>query len=142
MNLNQPRPSPFPEDVRACFLVDADAAQGGCTTNPTRIDKPFWKYMIAGGSKPARYARAKLGLRPSERGAVFCFHRFGRTVTELPDGRIVLIGGEHEDFYDNDFFIYNDVVVIHGHSDGREKAMERLGWTRSLPNFPISRRRR
>src|SRR5262249_23538357 len=27
------------------------------------------------------------------------------------DGREVLIAGEHEDFYDPDFFIYNDVVV-------------------------------
>jgi len=29
----------------------------------------------------------------------------------LPDGREVLIAGEHEDYYDPDFFIYNDVVV-------------------------------
>jgi hypothetical protein len=41
-----------------------------------------------------------------------CFSRFGGTVTKLPDGRFVHIGGEHEDFYDPDFCIYNDVVVI------------------------------
>jgi hypothetical protein len=29
----------------------------------------------------------------------------------LPDGRQILIAGEHEDYYDPDFFIYNDVVV-------------------------------
>jgi hypothetical protein len=29
----------------------------------------------------------------------------------LADGREVLIAGEHEDYYDPDFFIYNDVVV-------------------------------
>jgi len=35
----------------------------------------------------------------------------GATHTELPDGRIVSVGGEHEDYYDPDFCIYNDVVV-------------------------------
>ncbi len=32
-------------------------------------------------------------------------------MTDLPDGRRVWIGGEHEDFYDPDFYIYNDVIV-------------------------------
>jgi hypothetical protein len=31
----------------------------------------------------------------------------------LPDGRTLLIAGEHEDSYDPDFFIYNDVIVRH-----------------------------
>jgi hypothetical protein len=43
---------------------------------------------------------------------MWCFDRFGGSRTTLPDGRIVHIGGEHEDYYDPDFFIYNDVVVI------------------------------
>ena len=49
-------------------------------------------------------------------GPGWCFARYGQSKTRLPDGRIVLIGGEHEDYYDPDFFIYNDVVV--GHPDG------------------------
>ena len=40
-----------------------------------------------------------------------CFSRFGMSFTELPDGRFIQIGGEHEDFYDPDFCIYNDVIV-------------------------------
>jgi hypothetical protein len=32
-------------------------------------------------------------------------------LTLLPDGRAVQVGGEHEDFYDPDFCIYNDVFV-------------------------------
>ena len=32
----------------------------------------------------------------------------------LPDGRYVQIGGEHEDHYDPDFYIYNDLVVHDG----------------------------
>jgi len=45
-------------------------------------------------------------------GPCWCFDRFGRSETILPDGRIVYIGGEHEDFYDPDFYIYNDVVIV------------------------------
>jgi hypothetical protein len=32
----------------------------------------------------------------------------------LPEGRIVEIGGEHEDWYDPDFSIHNDVIVHDG----------------------------
>ena len=38
-------------------------------------------------------------------------------MTTARDGRILLIAGEHEDYYDPDFYIYNDVVVRH--PDGR-----------------------
>jgi hypothetical protein len=34
------------------------------------------------------------------------------TRTRLPDGRIVCVAGEHEDYYDPDFCIYNDVIVL------------------------------
>ena len=43
--------------------------------------------------------------------ATWSFMRFGISFTELPDGKFVQIGGEHEDHYDPDFCIYNDVVV-------------------------------
>ncbi len=47
----------------------------------------------------------------------WCFHRFGQSITRMPDGRRILIAGEHEDGYDFDFWIYNDVTVLH--PDGR-----------------------
>ncbi|KAL1592768.1 hypothetical protein SLS60_011184 [Paraconiothyrium brasiliense] len=57
-------------------------------------------------------------------GPIWCNLRFGQTTTELPDGTVVKIAGEHEDFYDPDFQIYNDVIVYPpgasqavGHSD-------------------------
>ncbi len=31
--------------------------------------------------------------------------RFGQSITELPDGRKVLVAGEHEDHYDADVFV-------------------------------------
>jgi hypothetical protein len=45
-------------------------------------------------------------------GPVWCFRRFGPTRTQLPDGTVLCVGGEHEDFYDPDFCIYNDLVVV------------------------------
>jgi len=43
---------------------------------------------------------------------MWTFDRFGKSETDLPDGRVVHIGGEHEDYYDPDFYIYNDITVI------------------------------
>ena len=40
----------------------------------------------------------------------------GQAMVLLPDGREMYIAGEHEDFYDPDFFIYNDVVIVDGES--------------------------
>jgi len=48
---------------------------------------------------------------------VWCYERFGSALTPLPDGRFVQIGGEHEDYYDPDFCIYNDVVIHDGKGD-------------------------
>ncbi len=62
-----------------------------------------------------RYAAATgFGESLDGRPAIWCFDRFGQTLTRLPDGRFIEIGGEHEDFYDPDFCIYNDVVLHHG----------------------------
>lgn len=47
-----------------------------------------------------------------EEGPIWTFDRMGQTRSRLPDGRLICIAGEHEDFYDPDFFIYNDVVVF------------------------------
>jgi hypothetical protein len=45
-------------------------------------------------------------------GPIWTFDRMGATRNELPDGRVICIGGEHEDYYDPDFYIYNDVIVL------------------------------
>jgi len=81
--------------------------------NPERMNNPVWEWLVR--SKISAYMAAdKLG-EPSAlvAGPGWCFQRFGQSVTELPDGRTVLIAGEHEDGYDPDFYIYNDVVVLH-----------------------------
>lgn len=93
-------------------------------SNPDSTSNRFWEWMIR-ERRPAYWARQKLALggascprghadqslaRDDPEGPVWCFTRFGRTITQLPF-ETVYIGGEHEDFYDPDFCIYNDVVV-------------------------------
>lgn len=89
-------------------------------TNPEVMDIEFWKAMIRCGH-PAYYAQAQFPDSEDLEQPVWCYYRFGRTITELPDGKIVEIGGEHEDYYDPDFCIYNDVVVYPG--DGTFKIL-------------------
>ncbi len=82
------------------------------TENPTRLDNPLWASLVHDRinayqvNKRFGYERLR-GAR-----ATWCFDRFGQTTTELADGRTIYIGGEHEDYYDPDFYIYNDVVVV------------------------------
>ena len=80
--------------------------------NPSRMNFAFWQHMVRTG-EAAHDAAATFGAddEPYE-GPVWCFQRFGVTRTRLADGRVVCIGGEHEDHYDPDFCIYNDVVIV------------------------------
>jgi hypothetical protein len=67
---------------------------------------------VASMNEAEKEALAATLPRYSYGGAVWCFQRFGMSSTSLPDGRTIYIAGEHEDFYDPDFYIYNDVIVI------------------------------
>jgi hypothetical protein len=83
--------------------------------NPTPMNLGFWQAMVRSGQTAYR-ARVTFEGEDYDFGdqPVWCYHRFGMSFTELPDGRIIEIGGEHEDSYDPDFCIYNDVFVHHG----------------------------
>ncbi|MCC6954237.1 MAG: hypothetical protein IT290_08980 [Deltaproteobacteria bacterium] len=59
-----------------------------------------------------KYEGDGAGRLHPRRDPVWCAERFGQSVTFLPDGRMVLVGGEHEDSSDLDFCIYNDVWVF------------------------------
>ncbi|QDT97715.1 ankyrin repeat domain-containing protein [Gimesia aquarii] len=83
------------------------------TQNPERMENPFWNDMIRIGCNAYR-ARGHFNDSDSFDGTVWCYDRFGSSLTPLKDGRFVQIGGEHEDYYDPDFYIYNDVVVHDG----------------------------
>lgn len=76
--------------------------------NPEEAFEPFWMDMIRSGVS-AYQAKEKYA---DDSAPVWCAQRFGQSLTPLADGRVVLIGGEHEDAYMPDFFIYNDVFVF------------------------------
>ena len=116
-------------------------------TNPERADIPLWLELMREFRPQFRIVRALFGtdrpegvepdplpetiLRargrfrrsPSRPYPAFhpgwTFFRYGRSVTELPDGRLVLIAGEHEDWYDTEFYIYADVTVVTPDGEGQ-----------------------
>jgi len=124
------------------YAVDKNANTRGLT-NPTIVEKLFWKYMVYTNisaweamttfGEPQTPLTNHIGReaqdlptardRPEEQNhlettnphintnslpqPIWCFKRVGNTRTRLPDGRIICVGGEHEDFYDPDFCIYN-----------------------------------
>jgi hypothetical protein len=80
--------------------------------NPTRMDNPLWASLVHDRinaylvNKRYGYERVPGG------GPTWCFDRSGQSTTVLADGRTIYIAGEHEDYYDPDFYIYNDVVIV------------------------------
>lgn len=85
-------------------------------SNPERMDLEFWVEMVRSGES-AWTARQRIDPKGAlgsydYTSPAWCFHRMGGTRTRLPDGSVVCVAGEHEDHYDPDFFIYNDVVVF------------------------------
>lgn len=84
--------------------------------NPDRMREPAWEWMVREGHNPY-LAREAIGLvweGGSSTHPEWCFTRLGMPSLELSDGRSLFIAGEHEDWYDPDFCIYNDVIVRHG----------------------------
>lgn len=90
--------------------------------NPEPMNIGYWEFMVRRGGDPYS-VRRELGLPPHYgscsaegcgpgEGPDWCFDRFGMTRTPMPDGRVICVAGEHEDFYDPDFCIYNDVIVL------------------------------
>ena len=103
-------------------------------THPERVENELWEKAIQenwNGYQLGQHLQIKgaagrfcqdfshSSYRDSDPGPFWSWERFGRTSTSLSDGRVIHIAGEHEDSYDPDFCIYNDVVVEH--PDGRRE---------------------
>ena len=97
------------------FLAQRSPRRG--TANPERMAMPVWEWLVRTRLSAYEANQQFDGPDVHEAGPGWSFDRFGCSRTELPDGRIVRIAGEHEDGYDPDFYIYSDVVVCH--PDGR-----------------------
>lgn len=82
------------------------------------MTNPVWCWLFRGRVDPYhanerfKSLAAKFFTKadyPSEPRWAGC--RMGQSRTRLSDGRTFWIAGEHEDYYDPDFYIYNDVIV-------------------------------
>ncbi|MEZ5966152.1 MAG: hypothetical protein R3F56_20110 [Planctomycetota bacterium] len=97
------------EITREQFLAERSPRRGA--GNPQRMCVPVWEWLVRAEISAWEANQKFQGPDPSDAGPGWCFDRHGCSRTELPDGRVVHIAGEHEDHYDPDFYIYNDVVV-------------------------------
>ncbi|WP_374339456.1 hypothetical protein [Leeia sp.] len=102
----EPKPELSPEE----FLAWRGVRRG--IQHPTRFDHPLWHWLVRTHWNAFQANEQYFGPSPFDAGPMWCFDRFGQSETTLPDGRVVYIGGEHEDHYDPDFYIYNDVTII------------------------------
>ena len=93
------------------FKLWRDARRG--RVHPESQNNPYWAWLLQ--SETSAWAANQYFDGPSSFGGqpIWSADRFGQSITQLADGRKILIAGEHEDYYDPDFFIYNDVAVVH-----------------------------
>ncbi len=87
-------------------------------SNPENQTNDVWKWIFQnrlGAYKARKILTGKSETQP--KNPTWSMDRFGQSCTVLPDGRKVYIAGEHEDFYDPDFCVYNDVIVEHSDGD-------------------------
>ena len=101
--------------TRPAEISDADfardrAARRG-SANPERFVVPLWEWLVREGASAYEANQVFAGPSTCEQEPGWSFQRFGCSETALPDGRVLHVAGEHEDHYDPDFFIYNDVIV-------------------------------
>jgi ankyrin repeat protein len=100
------------DGVAAADFIAARTRRFGAH-NAQPMNEPFWLGMVRAGVTGYQANERFNGPSSFDNPPVWCAQRFGQSITLLPDGRIVQIAGEHEDSYDPDFCIYNDVFV-HG----------------------------
>lgn len=83
--------------------------------NPELSTNPFWMEQVRTGNSAYRAFANLFGESKEPAGdPIWSFDRYGTSLTALPEGHWLEIAGEHEDWYDRDFCIYNDVVVHDG----------------------------
>ncbi len=109
---------PGPEVTPKLFRKWQKARRG--STVAEDLTNPVWLWLFRGRVDPYHVnERFKtrlgkmLGSVDYPGNARWAGCRMGQSRTELADGRVFWIAGEHEDYYDPDFFIYNDVIVAH-----------------------------
>lgn len=83
--------------------------------NPEKCTNAFWLDMIRTGA--SAWTARESYHDDSSNCPIWSYQRYGRSTNLLKNGVIIEIAGEHEDHYDPDFCIYNDVTVFHPNGD-------------------------
>jgi ankyrin repeat protein len=83
-------------------------------SNPELCNRSFY-YQMTKSQATAWQARNHFGDEKKFKDTpVWCNDRVGKSITDLGNGAYIEIGGEHEDHYDPEFCIYNEVFFHHG----------------------------
>lgn len=106
MQLKQQIPADVHRDFDHFSSVDAFIH---AERNPTKLTNAYSQWVVQHQLSP--YDIANCFDVSSSHKPLWGWQRMGQTQTTLPDGRVIYIGGEYEDFYDPQFAIYADVVV-------------------------------
>jgi ankyrin repeat protein len=107
----EPEPSPLLFDASSDDFREQWRPRFGIS-NPQKIEGKFYEEMVRSGINA--FQASQLFCATVEAGhPIWCAQRYGQSICSMPDGRIIQIGGEHEDYYDDDFCIYNDIFVHH-----------------------------
>jgi Ankyrin repeats (3 copies)/Ankyrin repeat len=85
-------------------------------SNPELCHYKFWYDMVRYG-KTAWQAKDIFGEASYSEKPIWCYELYGKSITDLGNGQFIEIGGEHEDHYDPDFCIYNEVFHHKGNGD-------------------------
>ncbi|MBV1907957.1 MAG: ankyrin repeat domain-containing protein [Kangiellaceae bacterium] len=83
-------------------------------SNPEICTKKFWYEMVRSGAS-AWKAHGTFNYRNPE--PIWTYNRFGKSITDIGNGEYIEIAGEHEDHYDQDFCIYNEVFHHRGNGE-------------------------
>ncbi len=85
-------------------------------SNPQQCDIPFFYDMVRYNSG-AWKARSHFDDSNFNDMPVWCYERYGKSITAIAESEYIEIAGEHEDSYDPDFCIYNEVFHHKGEGD-------------------------
>lgn len=81
--------------------------------HPTELTNPYWQWLFSFGLSSDDIHRVTNTNFHYDTPPFWSAERNGQSRTTTPDGREIYIGGEYEDSYDPQFYIYNDVIVKH-----------------------------
>ncbi len=76
------------------------------TTNPEKMEVPFWDAMVRSGANPFRVSKDFGDEHSPQLTRTWSFVRMGYSITPLPDGRVISIGGWEA-------CLHNDVIVLY-----------------------------